>query len=1336
MGHLHTDKGVVHATFNNDELLQNQQAGYKEKTIQTLFHKISQETRSAIPRRRRNVLFPSGVKLCAQDTLQQVVTNHLNYFHLRVCQETVWEAFKIFWDRLPQRDEYQHWTSLCQDGSVTIFDIGTNFSSSEEHLSLVQRRMSMIASLSSEAAEGNLERDTKTTEKEKITVRWPEAFSVGLIPEVTQEAILNAALGTTPKDVTEKAMLSVTVAVSRETMPNEAMRSTSEDVGVDTAWVLSESTLAVTPEVIQRIPTGVVPEVISEESLPVIPKAFPEIIPEDTTVARSMVFPEDVQKISEVSVGSTQGLPLENISQISPVDSVIVVPEATTEVPPMATTAFIPSVITEVTPKATVIVTPKVTAEVTPEATDDGKPAVAAEVTQEISVSLEDSGEFTPEVTVNPGLLVVTSGLTISVANENNFVEDEDMIKNEIDVGIVGRPLQPNREQLVVMSVQLRGQTYTESLNDPTSFLYQHLSQQFTEKIEDALQRLPGFKNVVVLEFRRSVIVVHCVITLDVGSGGINKDTIDYINLQSNMVEKLYLEPVEQPTVIYTITDLRNSITEALHKENLIGNTSLDVDPDSLQLEIVESLLSGATRPTSGPMHPSNLLDNILAAERPSVVPGQELNSNDIFVSGINKNDFLLHSGNHEDVRVESQDVESDPNDVVVLEDSPTLPSLDIFDDQFDINLDATTKPDLSPTRTFDSKFKPEVKPDTESGSGTFESKRGSDVWSWLSMTTSVKPVNSIDSNLKEGLLPESLHLKKNSTEAWQIFDDQTTISEEYFEFTFKTLDVIEKEKPKQEITLEQPFPDFDLDTPDIRTQPPSTMTDQAPVFWTMEPLTVELSMQTIEASGIYEDFYTVDPSTMNISAPDDPLLTDVITTKGHVLETSTSTGSGLTDTRKLEDYSEEHKNISVIPAAEDLVSRVSASEISVEVLVEDEVLIVTRENQPITDGLTTMSPTPLSPEKESPFTQIYDVVPDAYPFEKSTLLPTVTRPHLPDDKSDIATLPPVSQDSTTVSEIKVYGQDLPNITQSDLSFHMIDYGGSKIEEDNSEYPSGAAHGNDMEGAITLINPGRALMVFFSLRVTNMIFSEDLFNKSSPEFKALEQRFLELLVPYLQSNLSNFQNLEILNFRNGSIVVNSRMKFDKPVPQSVSYAVYLILEDFCNTAYQTMNLAIDKHSLDVETGDQADLCKFQACNEFSKCMVNRWSGEAECVCDAGYVSVGGLPCQSICDLQEDFCLNDGKCDVIPGQGAICSLMSVLMSICLLSFSRQESLLSLESATKYNPMFESDITVGYSHYCHLGPVCSSGSVEVSTGFNSKEIRHIYENSKFNKEVGCL
>lgn len=45
--------------------------------------KGSHEGHAVISRRKRNILFPSGVKLCAQETAQQVVANHLSYFHLR-----------------------------------------------------------------------------------------------------------------------------------------------------------------------------------------------------------------------------------------------------------------------------------------------------------------------------------------------------------------------------------------------------------------------------------------------------------------------------------------------------------------------------------------------------------------------------------------------------------------------------------------------------------------------------------------------------------------------------------------------------------------------------------------------------------------------------------------------------------------------------------------------------------------------------------------------------------------------------------------------------------------------------------------------------------------------------------------------------------------------------------------------------------------------------------------------------------------------------------------------------------------------------------------------------
>ncbi|XP_050960431.1 interphotoreceptor matrix proteoglycan 1 isoform X1 [Labeo rohita] len=189
--------------------------------------------------------------------------------------------------------------------------------------------------------------------------------------------------------------------------------------------------------------------------------------------------------------------------------------------------------------------------------------------------------------------------------------------------------------------------------------------------------------------------------------------------------------------------------------------------------------------------------------------------------------------------------------------------------------------------------------------------------------------------------------------------------------------------------------------------------------------------------------------------------------------------------------------------------------------------------------------------------------------------------------------------------------------------------------------------------SMTTASKGKELVVFFSLRVTNMMFSEDLFNKSSEEYRSLENKFVELLLPYLQSNLTGFKKLEILNFRNGSVVVNSKVKFAKSVPYNITQAVQHVLEEFCDAASQNLDIKIDSHSLDIEPADQGDPCKFLACNEFSKCVVNLWTKEAQCLCDPGYVTVDGLPCQSLCVVQPDFCLNGGECEIVPGHGAAC-----------------------------------------------------------------------------------
>ncbi|XP_044022490.1 interphotoreceptor matrix proteoglycan 1 isoform X2 [Siniperca chuatsi] len=261
------------------------------------------------------------------------------------------------------------------------------------------------------------------------------------------------------------------------------------------------------------------------------------------------------------------------------------------------------------------------------------------------------------------------------------------------------------------------------------------------------------------------------------------------------------------------------------------------------------------------------------------------------------------------------------------------------------------------------------------------------------------------------------------------------------------------------------------------------------------------------------------------------------------------------------------------------------------------------------------------------------------------------------------------------------------NGTEAEVTKTLEEESGSGFPSESDERPYESTAAPAMRQASTplmaAMDKNKELVVFFSLRVTNMMFSDDLFNKSSAEYKSLENTFLELtqhfgsrnspnpgassksglrrqttlasipLLPYLQSNLTGFKQLEILNFRNGSVVVNSRMKLDKPVPYNVTGAVHCVLEDFCSAASKRLDIEIDSRSLEVEPADQADPCKFLACNEFSRCVVNSWTEEAECLCDPGYSTVNGLPCQSTCTVQPDYCLNGGLCEIIPGHGATC-----------------------------------------------------------------------------------
>ncbi|XP_073702160.1 interphotoreceptor matrix proteoglycan 2 isoform X2 [Garra rufa] len=843
------------------------------------------------------------------------------------------------------------------------------------------------------------------------------------------------------------------------------------------------------------------------------------------------------------------------------------------------------------------------------------------------------SGDELPaETTVVPDEVISESvkEVTAEAPSAITTVEIDTEITNEIEKEVAVLPSRPLVEQRVELAMLLTGEPWSEELLNSTSSEHGKLTKKITEKISAALEKLTEFKSVSVLNIRPQMdpssgdkaVLVEYVVSLQTSSEEISSETLDFINLQSNMVEGTFSYSAG-PTVQYTIIDLHSSVTEAQHVES---------SPEEIH-------------PAEESLDPDHK-DDILEVEKPSELPGEVVK--EVFTVG-----DLLDSTMSEEEDLQDKDLVSQiqPNQTVTVEGEAGGPIIDS-----DFTLD-----DFNPA----------------SGSGAE---------GWVTVPTGAQePVGE------------------------EVFIDVDMPQIEDYEFSTITAMVEE----------DQILPE---DTPELVTVKAGKDRN----------LQIGSDVPTVPPIKLTEPESTLKPEEDHIQpAEEDDKEETVSTEKDEEIKVAVTTKE---ESEEVEEEEQEESVGSTTIAQENdfVLTDVSAIQVSEDDLTEDEILLVSIE------PASPVYPTPFSPEKEPPFFLITMMTPAE-----------------------------VELVHTSNSEVMTTSLDVIHYT----------------EEEGSGIPV-VIQGDGISSIALPTNPGRSLIVFFSLRVTNMIFSEDLFNKSSAEYKALEQQFLELLVPYLQSNLSHFENLEILNFRNGSIVVNSRMKFGKPVPRGVITAVYLILEDFCNTAYQTMNLAIDKYSLDVESGEQADPCKFQACNEFAECTVNQWSGETECVCNAGYFSVDGLPCQSICDLQHDFCLNDGKCDIIPGQGAICRCRvgenwwyrgehceeyvsePLVVGIAIASVAgfllvasgvifflartlrdqydkdeaedpvgREDSPPFLDRATKYNPMFESDLTTGYSHYYQRypePPVHSSASAEASTEFSSEEIKHIYENSELTKE----
>lgn len=234
-----------------------------------------------------------------------------------------------------------------------------------------------------------------------------------------------------------------------------------------------------------------------------------------------------------------------------------------------------------------------------------------------------------------------------------------------------------------------------------------------------------------------------------------------------------------------------------------------------------------------------------------------------------------------------------------------------------------------------------------------------------------------------------------------------------------------------------------------------------------------------------------------------------------------------------------------------------------VEDLALDEVMVATTTSAPVTAS--SESPDPngsvvLSPEKDSPFTRVSDSAPEdedlvlqehpkhedpddallpnpaseaplleslvildregglvetteglpGTPVQEEVIDTTFRNISEPESANDLPTSRGGGQEvkNASAAEVQPFERDFSE--DIDVSFDLFQYGNVAVEGDSSGFSSGA-QGSELEALALPTRPGRALTVFFSLRVTNMPFSMNLFNKSSDEYKALEQRFLQLV---------------------------------------------------------------------------------------------------------------------------------------------------------------------------------------------------------------------------------
>ncbi|KAK1170170.1 interphotoreceptor matrix proteoglycan 1-like, partial [Acipenser oxyrinchus oxyrinchus] len=889
--------------------------------------------------------------------------------------------------------------------------------------------------------------------------------------------------------------------------------------------------------------------------------------------------------------------------------------------------------------------------------------------------------------------------------NFSNSPEHVDMVLRDLTNAVPEEAV----EQVVEFSITLTDQDYSELLSNPSTPQYQDLARSFQDQMTHVFDRLPGFKEIRVLRFGSSSVAVRYAVVFEEGDA--------HMNIDSNKVESekgpfgSELQPDDKPIGVYTVSTLQDLVAKALRDEK-----ALQMDFASLRfqeerpleglfteysvsapfgMESVlhedsdkERLLEGAEMVTREKSSlPLITITPFLIPQEPhflnelpgsSIDPAVEAEQPDQSMEGVSNVKQLVDEQLDQEATVEPVTGFVEPASSAMP--SATLITADESEFIYIYQYEPTNMPVLTTTQSApvqeedqaetvliqvtDSTLESSVPSSNDLGTSDYmEATAAETSTQVLLLTTSQDPPSQetvtahplVDGDHKENFMrpvtTSSALTQQPPTEFITNFqpDEEDTNA------------ILEDNNSNIHSGLEGEIADVEKDVAllPLSTSQPKSVTTIADV---------KIGEET-ELSGDTETLGILSEGEETLLLPDEsPAASPTLETQTDLdIVQESVTMSSQTEHHLFSSVGPFEESVTVTPLTIDVSSPLSTTpSVTIYDPSTTESVITESTSESVTES--TGSPTvalPLTVQTETAVdveemteTSVLHVI-------TTTVAPVLTDPFEVGVALQPAMAEPVTDTSPVITDedldfevgVKDIAAELDNIdVVNTATVDELEYGSAYISftRDN---PFEATASSPLKylttPSMTTASKGKELVVFFSLRVTNMMFSDDLFNKSSPEYRSLENTFLGMLLPYLQSNLTGFKQLEILNFRNGSVIVNSKLKFAKSVPYNITQAVHCVLEDFCNAASKRRDLEIDSHSLDIEPADQADPCKFMACNEFSRCVVNRWTKEAGCVCDPGYHSEDGLPCQSVCNLQPDYCLNGGQCEIIPGQGAAC-----------------------------------------------------------------------------------